>query len=227
MGYKLTWMYVWQQKIRPSGWWGWQPWANTLVYFPFKEDLLDHSWNSVTMTQWWSNLSIVNWVAEFDWWYLYRDGLSSVENFPLTISLWVNADTIASENDIINSNVYSTGFDWWNNIIHNSKLRLECLPWWNQYSASPISVNTRYNIVNVLENWSCKFYVNGSLEGTISWTPNLRDRLCIWATYWFSWDLWSNPFDGKMSQVIIEDIAWSAQEVQDYFTQTKWDYWIS
>jgi hypothetical protein len=104
---------------------------------------------------------------------------------------------------------------------------LECLPWWNQYSASPVSVNTRYNIVNVLENWSCKFYVNSSLEGTISWTPNLRNRLCIWATYWSSWDLWSNPFDWKMSQVIIEDIAWSAQEVQDYFNATKWDYWIS
>jgi hypothetical protein len=38
--------------------------------------------------------------------------LSSIENLPLTIYLWVNADTIASgENDIISSNVYGSGFN--------------------------------------------------------------------------------------------------------------------
>ena len=29
----------------PSGWWGWQPWANTLFYLPLTSNANDTSWN--------------------------------------------------------------------------------------------------------------------------------------------------------------------------------------
>ena len=40
------------------------PWANTIAYFPFKDDILDHSWNgtSLTNTQYFSKDTIgYNW----------------------------------------------------------------------------------------------------------------------------------------------------------------------
>jgi hypothetical protein len=46
MWYKINWIYVWNQKVRPSGWGGWQPWANTLFYYKFENSLL----NEVTWT---------------------------------------------------------------------------------------------------------------------------------------------------------------------------------
>lgn len=42
MWYKLTWMYIWQQKIRPT-WW--QPWVNTVAYWKLDWDLTDYMWN--------------------------------------------------------------------------------------------------------------------------------------------------------------------------------------
>jgi hypothetical protein len=30
-----------------------------------------------------------------------------------------------------------------------------------------------------------------------------------------------------LSKLILEKRAWTDQEIQDYFNQTKWDYWIS
>ena len=42
MGYKLTWAYIGQQKIRPTGW---TPWANTIAYWKLDWDLTDYMWN--------------------------------------------------------------------------------------------------------------------------------------------------------------------------------------
>jgi len=33
-------------------------------------------------------------------------------------------------------------------------------------------------------------------------------------------------FPWYLSEMIIEDRAWSAQEVSDYFDLTKWNYWL-
>lgn len=27
-------VFLWDTQVRPSGWWGWHPWANTLLYMP-------------------------------------------------------------------------------------------------------------------------------------------------------------------------------------------------
>ena len=38
MGYKLTWVYIGQTKVRPKGW---TPWANTVAYWKFDSNLTD------------------------------------------------------------------------------------------------------------------------------------------------------------------------------------------
>lgn len=39
-------IYVGSQKVRPAWWWwGWQPWADTLVYLPLATNSNDQSWN--------------------------------------------------------------------------------------------------------------------------------------------------------------------------------------
>lgn len=206
-----------------------QPWANTLVYLPFTEDLLDHSWNGVTFTQWWTNLSIVNWVADFSWWYLYKNASYWLSSLPATVSLWFYARGLSPtlETSIINSHIYIWGYNWrWSVLTNDKEVTLECLPW-SAILTNPIDFNKWYYLTYVLKSSGSDLYLNGQkIWTTNSWLV-LRDRLAIWTAWWTTSDFWNHLFDGQMSQVIIEDKERTAQEISDYYNQTKWDYWIS
>ena len=61
-----------------------------------------------------------------------------------------------------------------------------------------------------------------------SWTGNASYNLADTNFWLFSANSWNNDyFYGNISNFIIEDKERTAQEVSDYFNQTKWDYWIS
>lgn len=97
MGYKLTWMYIWQQKIRPKWWW--QPWANTLAYWKFDGNL--DSWFIWGATLSWTPYWFTTW--------LLGQALESTNDAELTSSLlewdifsW--AFTIAFCAKMLNSN---------------------------------------------------------------------------------------------------------------------------
>ena len=80
--------------------------------------------------------------------------------------------------------------------------------------------------VYVHDGTSNNLYIDGVLYGNgygnlniVSWyhkyigrTYSSSETTNLW--YW-------------ISKVIIEDRVWTAQEIADYFDQTKWDYWIS
>lgn len=212
-------------------WWGggWQPWANTLVYLPFTEDLLDHSWNWVTFTQWWTNLSIVNWVADFDGGYLYKNASYWLSSLPATVSIWIYPTQLSStwETSIINSHIYQGGYNWWWSILNNNRqISLECLPW-NTIFTSSIDLNKWHYLTYVLKSSGSDLYLNGQKIGTTNSWLALRDRLAIGTAWWTSSDFWVHLFNWKMSQIIIEDKSRTAQEIADYYNLTKWDYWIS
>ena len=89
MGYKLQKIYVWSQQVRPSGW---QPWANTLAWYPLETDTKDYSWNNRDWTN--SNVTFSGGIATFN-------GNNAVVTVPdaswqrptanFTISAWARA----------------------------------------------------------------------------------------------------------------------------------------
>lgn len=230
MGYKLTWMYIRpngvEQKIRPSGWGGWQPWADTLAYYEFDNNLNDSSWNG-------HDLSTLAWTVTYwadSWWWKYAyfntttwsnhyQGFPSIDVSTLTLSYWWKPKQI---------------FSWWNPItlsILDSNSDIILAPvrsvdfWWISWFTA--TVDTWYHLVMVIWWWVQKVYVNW--QYLTEWVQTYTWTLSTTFTINNAWDTNSSSFanDNYLSELIIETKSWSAQDVADYYDLTKWDYWIS
>ena len=93
------------------------------------------------------------------------------------------------------------------------------------WSNANISENTNvwYHHVVTISNWTLKGYVD--------WVEKKSGSVTTWltTTYFRRWQEYNNAYRrqlyGYLKDIVIEDVAWSSQEVSDYFNLTKWDYW--
>lgn len=222
----------WTEYEFGTGWgWGWwTPWENTLLYMPFSEDILDHSWNNVTFTTYWTAPVIQDWVSVWDWTgFLYTSPLTPASHV-FTAQCWVN---IAITTGVwwLSDDSHSP-YKWWNSKPSNNKWRIE-IPETSTsvYSTTTLSemLDNWYLVTLVWNNNYAYLYINWELEissagGFTSWTyafsigKNIfkNDDIAI-----------SSIFQWKMSELIFEDKAWTSQEISNYFNSTKSLYWIS
>lgn len=211
------------------GEYGWKPWENTVAYYPLKEDFNDHKWSwtlyNLTNNGW--SLTTLSWV-QCAYFNLSSIASNSSPSFwwIRTISHWINANS-NSENSVI----VWTGWSWWvNTTVFSSTLWWWTLPWcsnmYNQwYSTSDnISFNTWYYMVTTIGDGYWKVYLNWVLKGTYSFS--------VWNWTWiylsrrWDWITSNSRYDWYLSEVIIEDKARTAQEISDYYNQTKSNYWL-
>lgn len=215
-----------------------QPWPNTVLYFPLTSDAVDTiAW--VSLSNWWWTVSYVNpsWLniscAYFSSaWYLYKNTATS--QLPTwasvrTISGWAYFESgsrswIANywswaNNQMCSLNVYESGISYgWRFTQRGS--------WSTRWSTQPL--NTWTNVVLTYDWSNIVWYLNWVQDNSWTYTINTSNsNLYLWV------DMSSNMggvswwLQGYLSQVIIEDKCWTAQEVEDYYNLTKWDYWIS
>lgn len=206
----------------------WQPWVNTIAYYPFTSitTVNDQSWNSNNLTnngvQFWTHV----WVdcASFNGSsYMTKTESLFTGSATFTVNLWVNITTFSwSNNNILSigaSNSTNSFIIWFNNDTLMLGGRLNdantwyTLPW-----------NTRLNIV-VTHSWgTVKVYVNWNKE--YEWSVNYtisNNQTTIWGGTQTN----KFPLIWYESELIVESIERTAQEVSDYFDLTKADYWIS
>lgn len=209
--------------VTPSPWR--QPWANTVFYFPLSEDMLDHSGNSVSASGWWT--------ITYQWWAGALISSKITINYstqPTDFTALCYMKNITSSDIILGyGNIQdSWWYKWWDiscniyNAWQPNSLRIQCLwssPTWKQsFTPTWWDTTTRHLVTFVKDgtNSMWYFYINGSLVGSQSlvWTASTWNYfLCDGSSMYF-WD------------VILEDKIWSAQEISDYYNQTKWDYWL-
>ena len=217
-------IWSWDTQVRPSGWWGWQPWANTLLYVPMKSDLDDHSGNNVSMTNNW--VVIENWFWKFNWTssYIYTTNNFSLASTPFTVSFWMNVNSI-NTSWLIWHNLYSSGYKWWNMYIVNSKIRSEFTPNWWKIWTNTINVN-QWMLVTLTADSSWRtLYKDWTQVST--WSSSIT---FIATSLYMGCGSWTSTpdhfYNGYMSNVIIEDKVRTAQEVADYYNLTKSNYWL-
>lgn len=93
--------------------------------------------------------------------------------------------------------------------------------WYESFNPSP---NTSLLLaVAVRENNDLYYYENGVLVKTTT-APSID---VTWWPWMSMWAFATNNTSWSVGNLIVEDKAWTLQEIQDYFNQTKWDYWIS
>lgn len=217
---------------------GWQPWANTIAFWKLEWDFKDYSWNNRDLTN--------NWVTFTSWWpsqvavftnsstYAYYQNHSLFNiSYPYTFNTWVKASSIWSA-----EYVFIGVQDWDNYAAHDKEV------WFKNYSyvysyvwswyisklqpSTTVSTNTWYNIIYTFDGSNQKIYINWTLAWSLSTssssTTYTNARLMLsknWTT-----DSGVYPFSWNLSHVIVENKAWSVDEVTDYFNLTKWKYWL-
>jgi hypothetical protein len=204
----------------------WQPWANTIAYYPLNSTTTvnDMSGNNRNLTN--------NWVQfwEYDWvdcayasWSSYAYIISNpiTWNSSFTASIWCKMSSTSWWKNSI------AFWNSWNNVSFSIWVNGTSLytGWWNndRNTGYTMSTNTRTHTVVTHDNWTIKVYVNGTLQytGTVSFSlSNTKTVIGAWlASYWDKWE-------GYLSDAIEETVVWTAQEVSDYYNQTKWNYWL-
>jgi hypothetical protein len=204
----------------------WQPWADTIAYYPFDLDYDDYSWNGYNITTTgassiWTNqgvdcLNINNSMLQVS----TIDNMSSYSEYTwlfyaYRVSDWYEIQFI------------DWGNWWWNWPSFRSSSNE--LRWGNptdeysSFSNSYSPMNTWFLFALVVRNWNWIIYCNNNSRTIKTWVlaPSYNATpLRIGAVN-------GGGCYGYLSKLILEKRAWTDQEIQDYFNQTKWDYWIS
>lgn len=205
-----------------------EPNENTVFYFPLTEDLVDHSWKSVTSTTTGSPT-----ITTFNETKCLQLNWSSAINISTTLS--------SLDNVFISCWCYcsSTGpwFFWnqpcwvmngfWMSLPNTSYFRCE-----RYYSASYSQAkDISWNYTNAwhmysISNWN--IYVDWTYWNKFDANSlNGNQPLCIW------WHTVNSSCTRQyatwyIADVIMENKSWwrSAQEISDYYNMTKWNYWL-
>lgn len=206
----------------------WTPWANTIAYYPLEKDWNDYSWNWHNGTASWITYSSISWVncASFAW------SISSYIAIPwlwtlstLTTSIWFNTTTTKSGSQLF----------WASPSSDNANLQ-EYVDWsairisrWNGSNSDPVSYSVACNngvwhnlIVTNGSDWLKMYY-----DGTLVWSSNNVRTIKSdnWRTYLWWWNQLSTyTYLWYMSSLILENKIWTAQEIADYYNQTKATY---
>lgn len=189
----------------------------------------DYSWKWNNGTKSWTVNFTTSWnltyaeTTSYNSWYV---------SFP--ISMWGSAYTISSWINI--TSLPSETWRWysilwiWNIAVAlcarsdgggSNKFVAVVVSTKDWISTAVVSANTWYNVVWIFTTSWMKLYVNwtqvysDSSSYSISWSSwkiFSRDALTAWDYHW------------KLSEVIIENRAWTADEIAEYYKQTKWNY---
>jgi hypothetical protein len=198
------------------------PWADTIAYFPFKNDTADHSGNGVVLTMGTATPSSIGyniqWQAQF------------VNSNVKTISIWVNIQTVGVNNNILLASTQNR-FVWCYFKHLNSALGDKFVVFtdssFNSYTQNAgLYIFAWYNIVCTFDTESNKTY------GYRNWEKILEYS-------WLGYNFWAeNVFYNSLnnnggvvttdtcflSECIAESKARTPQEVADYYNSTKWNY---
>lgn len=202
---------------------GWKPWSNTLVYYPLTSDLNDYSWNNHNLSIKSGSVTYSNNMATltrvwYDWW-----GLNWFEwDFTMlayTTNTWWNKWFYPSTNTSWYPQMWMTRW--------NSKIEFWYVQDWGtqnflsyNYSASWVHL-----IAEVKTNSKMIIYVDGvevaNSSGTYQKVKPDSSQNNIWIGTNVNWS-WTVTY----WWVIVENKARTAQEVANYYNNTKSNYWL-
>lgn len=224
-----------EKQIRPV----WTPWANTIAYYPLTSSstVNDMSWNGYDLTNnWWVTFGVYWWVDCASFNSTARNALVCQNNIWTTLSgnqaftyscrIYI-AGNRSKEANIISINANNNHEDRALTIMTNGTIRWYIASNSASFVYTPVvSTSQRYYLT--MTQW------DGTLSIYLNWVFS-QSTPCNWTSAWES----SNNYFGiapqypsnasilwYVSNVIVEDKARTAQEVSDYYNQTKWKYWL-
>lgn len=225
--------------------WWWQPWINTVLYMPLDWDVVDYSSYNRSFTVYWNSASV--WTPVFDtlanWkkvanfiatssnnsnWFAFTDNVTDIpSSWNMTVSLWMNRSSNWSRYMGIVDYRDNYRYTWMTWIHQNNRFLFHGSS--QEISTFIPTVWMWYNMICTVDNGTCYIYKDGVQIYSDSYTYNSpSQKVCLWC-YYSSWatNYRDEAFDWKLWDVIVENKARTAQEIADYYDQTKSLYGIS
>lgn len=204
------------------------------MYLPLKSDLNDQSWNNNNPTSS-SNatITILDGVSccFLDQWRIVLPQIWSVFNSTFTVAWWINiTGTKWNWYNCIMwawiSGSYNAFWLWW----YYKTGRNDFSAWFYAWASATVDTSSyswwwRHFLATFDENKKITLYLNGSaVSNATASTPHMNDNtLYVWVNTEVpnnsSW--WSYCY---LSDLILENKARTAQEILDYYDQTKSNY---
>lgn len=231
---EVTKVFVGSEQIRPS-WW--QPWANTIAYYPLNWNLNDNSGNGYNLTNSWTTfITLASWkqVLSVEQASAYNNSFTyDLSGKDFTISYFVK-DTAQRiwYSDFPYIRLYNSS----NSVLYENKHA-----WPSQRNLVWARINNNYpwdvERYNIDENWHSyfyvynntdrvqKLYVDWNLVSTAQPISNPISTACAKLQVGGLW--YKGQVHFQMWDLIIEDKVRTAQEIADYYNKTKSQYWIS
>lgn len=226
--------------FKASWWWWewWKPWANTIAYFPLEKNSNEASWKIATATDNSVNYSMI-------WWVKCANATSSTWYIGITTSIFDDSSVWTEQT--ISFWMYLNALPWWtsNRVFEferkdrysfyflarsNNVYRYE----WND-AWSTIDVNISNDDI-----WKWNYF---TLVNSASWKYIYKNWVQIWTWTWVSRPRWNRVVEGEQAnnilnsrsvngglnwwlrELIFENKVRTAQEIQDYYNNTKANYW--
>lgn len=230
-------VYIWSTQVRPSVWPEYTPTANTILYFPLRENAVDKihlviltaqkSTPTYTVPSW-ANVPCAYFSSP---WFFAKTSSTSylvTWNNPRTISWWVRftwtcRTSVACYWTWSSNQMFNLYYNDW-----TPKFRFTQWGSWSSYWSIQLSMDTWYNVIVTFDWSTIKWYVNSNLDGSWSKTLNTSNaRMYIGGDMAETWSATPSTWiQGYISEVIFENIAWSSTDVTNYYNTYKSNYWL-
>ena len=201
----------------------WTPWANTYAYYPLTSDANDIV-NNRNMTAY-SGITYSS-----DWALLPNSNASTwlLEPFNVTSSgTWTFSfrwKALGASPWWYDGRLIDCFLDWSNRIFSMWSSNSQIISVAGTSVTVTENVDVWYHHVVTISNWAVNVYLDGNQTPIL--TKNVTTGLT--STFFRRWQEYNNNFPrqfyGNLKDVIIESVAWSAQDVSDYYDIMKWEY---
>ena len=222
-------IFVGTTKVRPAGW---KPWANTIAYYPLTANANDESWNGNNGTANWVSFSTYDWVdcAYFDWSVYTKIQLPWLWSFS-EITMVIRAKTTYSLPSVSCLFMLAPSTDNKNMAIqwNNSKFILSRWNWSSAYDINDWTANDWiwHCVVATKDSSAAKLYVDGTLIWQDTRSSSVQSDSWHSAIWWHATSTNAQfIYKWYLSNSIIENKARTADEISDYYNQTKSNYWL-
>lgn len=190
----------------------WQPWVNTVAYFPFENDQLDAVWTA-TINATWTKETIG---YRFD---LTNDGTTTNLTTARFVNYWVKFGSVKADEN-------QTPFIGYGEITYNYRhtvsefhKTISYQSWVSSWGHSTEILTTSWVWYNFAYG-----YDGTKVVGYLNWTKVAEITTSLYNTN--NRKIWSH-IDETLSNLIYETTPRTAEEVLDYYNYTKSNYWIS
>lgn len=194
------------------------PTETTLLYCPFKEDLINVVWNASPSSQ--SNASIDWWVAHVNSWHIYYNLSTNVNTSGFTVCQWLKP----KERRSYSMRVWMTSYlNQW--LTRNDTWNIPRF-WLVEWSSSRAASNwwemplNEWHCRVTTWNWSTPIVYKDGEPMTYSWvsTSSTYNVGQVWVNNQYDYYNW------YISQFIIDNSIWTVDQAKEYYDMYKWNY---